>query len=65
LVTVTAEGLAIETEGGGMQMYSKPEVTDLGSIVEHTFDNPGKGDKSSDTTLVTDKFGEYSHPATS
>lgn len=46
-------------------MYSKPEVTDLGSIVEHTFDNPGKGDKSSDTTLVTDKFGEYSHPATS
>lgn len=45
--------------------YEKPSVTDLGSIVEHTFNNPGKGDKSSDTTFETDKFGEYSHPATS
>ena len=46
-------------------MYEKPAIHDLGSIVEHTFDNPGKGDKSSDTTFATDKFGEFSHPATS
>ena len=43
-------------------MYEKPEITDLGAIVDHTFDNPGKGDKSA-TVWATDKFGEYSHPA--
>jgi hypothetical protein len=42
--------------------YETPEITDLGSIVDHTFDNPGNGDKSSDNTLETDKWGEYSHP---
>ncbi len=45
-------------------MYEKPEIIDLGAIVDHTFDNPGKGDKS-DQVMATDKFGEYSHPFTS
>ena len=45
--------------------YEVPEITDFGSIASHTFDNPGKGDKSADTTLETDTFGEYSHPAAS
>lgn len=45
--------------------YSKPEVTDFGSIARHTFNNPGKGDKSPDNTLEMDKFGEFSHPAMS
>ena len=44
--------------------YETPTVTDYGSIAEHTFDNPGKGDKSA-TPMETDKFGEFSHPATS
>jgi hypothetical protein len=43
--------------------YEKPEVKDFGSIAKHTYDNPGAGDKSSDTTFETDKFGEFSHPA--
>jgi hypothetical protein len=43
--------------------YEKPEVKDFGSIAKHTYDNPGVGDKSSDTTFETDKFGEFSHPA--
>ena len=45
--------------------YTKPTVIDLGSIVDHTFQTPGKGTKSSDTTFETDKFGELSHPAAS
>lgn len=42
--------------------YDAPEIVDFGSIADHTFDNPGTGDKSPDTTLATDKFGEFSHP---
>ena len=45
--------------------YKAPAIVDHGSIADHTFNNPGKGDKSSNTTFATDKFGEYSHPATS
>ena len=41
--------------------YEAPEISDFGSIAEHTFDNPGQGDKSA-TVLTTDKYGEYSHP---
>lgn len=41
--------------------YEKPKVEDYGSIADHTFDNPGQGDKSA-TVMATDKFGEYSHP---
>jgi hypothetical protein len=41
--------------------YTKPEIVDHGSIAEHTFDNPGKGDKSA-TPMETDKFDEFSHP---
>lgn len=43
--------------------YSKPKVTDFGSIAAHTFQTPGKGTKSTNSTFLTDKFGEYSHPA--
>ena len=43
--------------------YAKPEVVDFGGIGEHTFDNPGKGDKSDNPNFETDKFGEFSHPA--
>jgi hypothetical protein len=42
--------------------YEAPAIVDFGSIADHTFDNPGVGDKSSDTTLETDKYAEYSHP---
>jgi len=26
-------------------VYEPPEVIDFGSIADHTFDNPGRGDK--------------------
>lgn len=42
--------------------WEKPEIIDFGSIADHTFDNPGAGDKSA-TVMATDKFGEYSHPS--
>ncbi len=52
------------TRGAEKRMaYQRPTVTDFGSIARHTFDNPGKGDKSSNTNFETDKFGEYSHPS--
>ncbi len=44
-----------------MRDYQAPALTELGSIADHTFNNPGKGDKSSDTTFSTDKFCEFSH----
>jgi hypothetical protein len=43
--------------------YIKPEITDLGSVADHTFQTPGQGTKSSDTTFELDTFGEFSHPA--
>lgn len=46
-------------------MYTKPTLTPLGSIADNTFQTPGKGTKSKDTTYLLDKFGEHSHPATS
>jgi hypothetical protein len=45
--------------------YQAPVVVDYGSIADHTFQTPGKGTKSSNTTFLTDKFNEYSHPASS
>ncbi|HET6745457.1 MAG TPA: hypothetical protein VFH90_06360 [Candidatus Limnocylindria bacterium] len=42
-------------------IYQAPEIEDLGSIADHTFDNPGKGDKS-EIVMETDKYGEFSHP---
>lgn len=45
--------------------YETPTITDFGSIVDHTFQTPGQGTKSSDTTFETDKFSEFSHPAAS
>ena len=41
--------------------YEAPAVIDYGSIADHTFDNPGKGDKAAEV-METDKWGEYSHP---
>jgi hypothetical protein len=51
----------------GAQMkivYEAPAIEDFGSIADHTFQTPGKGTKSKDTTFITDKYHEYSHPAT-
>jgi hypothetical protein len=42
--------------------YQSPTVFDLGSIVGHTYDNPGEGDKM-DTPVEPfhlDKFCEFS-----
>ncbi len=45
----------------GMKIaYESPAVVDYGSITAHTFNNPGKGDKSA-MPLAPDKFGENSH----
>jgi hypothetical protein len=41
--------------------YTKPMVTDLGAIGEHTFNTPGKGDKG--TCGYDPMFGEYSCPS--
>lgn len=43
--------------------YQPPVIEDFGSIADHTFQTPGEGTKSSDTTFETDTFGEFSHPA--
>jgi hypothetical protein len=43
--------------------YEAPAIQDLGSIADHTYQTPGVGTKSSDTTYELDKYGEYSHPA--
>ena len=40
--------------------YEAPAIVDYGSIADHTFDNPGKGDKAPDP-LALDKWGENSH----
>jgi hypothetical protein len=45
--------------------YEAPTIEDFGSIADHTFQTPGTGTKSSDTTFETDTFGEFSHPAAS
>ena len=42
--------------------YEAPAIEDLGSIADNTFQTPGVGTKSSDTTYEPDKYGEYSHP---
>jgi hypothetical protein len=45
--------------------YQVPSLIAYGSIADHTFQTPGVGTKSSDTTFELDKFGEFSHPAAS
>jgi len=45
--------------------YQVPRLIAYGSIADHTFQTPGVGTKSSDTSFEMDKFGEYSHPAAS
>jgi hypothetical protein len=44
--------------------YEAPVIEDYGSIADHTFQTPGEGTKSSDTTFETDKYSEFSHPGT-
>jgi len=44
--------------------YEAPKIADYGSIADHTFQTPGAGTKSA-TPMELDKFGEFSHPATS
>jgi hypothetical protein len=44
-------------------IYETPRIEDFGSIADHTFQTPGRGTKSSDTTYELDKFNEHSHPA--
>jgi hypothetical protein len=42
-------------------VYEKPTVTDLGSISDHTWNNPGKGDKMDEPiNYHYDKFCEFS-----
>jgi hypothetical protein len=41
--------------------YEAPTIEDLGSIADHTFNNPGKGDKGPPPAIL-DKFGEFSTP---
>lgn len=43
--------------------YEAPSVVDYGSIADHTFDNPGSGDKAN-TPLTCDGFDEASGPGT-
>jgi hypothetical protein len=43
--------------------YQPPTLVKYGPIGDHTFNNPGEGDKSANTTFALDKFGEFSHPA--
>jgi hypothetical protein len=43
--------------------YQPPVIEDFGSIADHTFQTPGEGTKSGDTTFETDTFNEFSHPA--
>lgn len=43
--------------------YETPRLIEYGSIADRTLDNPGVGDKSANTLFLTDKFGEFSHPA--
>lgn len=37
--------LRASPRGEAILVYEPPEVIDFGSIADHTFDNPGKGDK--------------------
>jgi hypothetical protein len=46
----------------GKLPYQRPTLVTYGPIGDHTFNNPGEGDKA-DIVLATDKFGEFSHPA--
>ena len=52
---------ALGTRGGKLR-YQSPKVTDLGSIVGHTYDNPGRGDKMEQPIepFHLDKFCEFS-----
>ena len=46
----------------GKLPYQPPTLVTYGPIGDHTFNNPGEGDKSANTLLATDKYGEFSHP---
>jgi len=50
---------------GMKKSYKAPALTRYGWMGHHTFQTPGEGTKSTDTSLELDKFGEHSHPASS
>ena len=59
---VNARQPSREGTRGGTVRYQSPKVIDLGSIVGHTYDNPGEGDKM-DTPIEPyhlDKWCEFS-----
>jgi hypothetical protein len=43
--------------------YASPKLVEYGRIADCTFQTPGSGTKSTDTTFQLDSYGEYSHPA--
>jgi hypothetical protein len=43
--------------------YQPPTLVTYGPIGDHTFNNPGVGDKSGNPLFELDSFGEFSHPA--
>lgn len=60
-IVLVRQKVAQGTRGGTVR-YQSPKVFDLGSIVGHTYDNPGEGDKM-DTPVEPfhlDKFCEFS-----
>ena len=44
------------------KQYNAPKLVGYGPIADHTFNTPGQGDKSSNTSFELDKFTELSHP---
>ena len=46
-------------------VYNPPTLIEYGPIGDHTFDNPGVGNKSDNRDFEQDSFLEFSHPATS
>ena len=40
--------------------YTKPEITDFGSIADHTFGTPGGNEKGCQVNCHLDKFTENS-----
>jgi hypothetical protein len=44
--------------------YEPPVVVELGSIADHTFQAPGMGTKSTNTSFSTDRFCEFSQSVT-
>ena len=57
------DGWTIHAEGVVMR-YEKPEITDFGSITDHTFTTPGGQVKGGKPPSKPDEHGELSHEET-